>query len=250
MKQPEHTSQTGRRQYLIYTFSAALLAGLALAVGVGAFAQSGEEKRKPIRDNQTAVQPSDLPPGEQLDVLTAPRLHGRILVYPPGMDPTVTPPADSTVDVRYTRHQGVDAASRAGLVVSPDAIPAGYSIAGGSALEVHRPDGTSEFVESGLSIEGTGYPIHVFRSKPWQHYADQPYAVPAWLEGNVMTTLGEVGGVPAVFVHKRLDVKTAELQQVFIDDGDRVILVEGYVDEFSKLIRIAESILQNAKKGN
>jgi hypothetical protein len=29
-----------------------------------------------------------------------------------------------------------------------------------------------------------------------------------------------------------------------------VILVEGYVDEFSKLIRIAESILQNAKKGN
>jgi hypothetical protein len=64
-----------------------------------------------------------------------------------------------------------------------------------------------------------------------------------------MTTLGEVGGKPAVFVHRRPGVTTSELQQVFIEDDGWVILVESYLDDFQKLVRVAESVLANSKVG-
>ena len=177
-------------------------------------------------------------------------MHGGILIYPPGQDPPVVENPDATRGWSYTKLYALDSAREAGLVVSADALPAGYSATNGSALRADKPDGSHELTTAGLTLEGPGYPISVYRAKPSQHYADQPYALPAWLESNVMTTLGFVEGKAAVFVHRRAGVETEELQQVFVEDGDFVVLVEGYVDEFEKLIRIAASIIRNGETSN
>ena len=241
-------ARRGRR--LSYTFIGTLGAGVILAASAGVFAEGGEDKREPVRDNGGAVQAADFPIGEHLFGLSAPRLHGRILIYPPGMDPPANVNPDATTGWKLTRLYDLEGARKAGLVISPEALPPRYAVTSGSAMLATKPDGSSEYTESGLQITGAGYPIDVYRSIPSQHYANQPYSLPAWLDGNVMTTLGSVRGIPAVFVHKRAGIKTPELQQVFVDDGDRVILIEGYVDEFAKLVKIAESILANAGKGD
>ncbi len=241
-------SKIVQRRRFVYTFLVALSLGGLLAAAVVSAQEGGEGAKRPAqRDAPGQVKEDDFPPGEHIYELSAPRMHGGILIYPPGQDPPLVENPDATRNWRYTKLYTLDAARDAGLIINADALPAGYSATSGSALRADKPDGSYELTTAGMTLEGPGYPISVHRAKPSQHYANQPYALPAWLESNVMTTLGSVEGQAAVFVHRRAGVETEELQQVFVKHGDWVILVEGYVDEFAKLIRIAESIVRNGE---
>jgi hypothetical protein len=239
----------GRHRKFAYTLISSAVLGSALAVGAAVMAQDGEEKREPVRDDPRPVETNELPSGEHLYELSAPRMHGRILIFPPGQDPPKAEGENPTAGWGFTPFYDLDSARKAGLIVSPDAMPPGYAATSGSALLAVKPDGSSEFTTAGAKVEGAGFPIDIYRSRTSQYFANQPYSLPAWLSGNVMTTLGEVGGKPAVFVHRRPGVTTSELQQVFIEDDGWVILVESYLDDFQKLVRVAESVLANSKVG-
>jgi hypothetical protein len=237
----------------LVTFLAALAVGAMLAGAIAAFAGSGDDpiKRKPVRDQPGEVQPSDLPRGEALWELGEPKEHGNFTVFPPGQFPSprwLEPSGERTFEhLGGEGTTGVNTARDAGLAVSPEALPPGYSVTGGGALLIRFADSSTVINEAGLSIQGSGYPIDVKAWRPFQYEVGDPYPLPSWTASGsrVVTILGTIGGRPAVFVHRRPGIMTQELQQVWVDDGEWIIMVEGYVDEFQKLIKIAESILTN-----
>jgi hypothetical protein len=236
-----------RRDMMAFGLTVVVGATTAAAITVSAADGDGDAvKRKPPRDAPGAVQAADLPAGERLTTLANPRMHGGLRVVPPGHTQQLQDKLDALPATKSTFERvSADSNDTAAVGISLDRrpLPAGYKVTAGAGVKRTDENGTSEIVEAGLTLEGTGFPITVLRWIPPAALVGEPLEVGAWMEGHVMTTLGEIRGVPAVFVHRRTGVKSSELQQVWMTDGKYAILVEGYVDEFAKLVRVAEALL-------
>jgi len=238
----------GARDVLVFGVSVAVSIGTAAAIMVSAAGGDGDvPKLKPPRDAPGAVRVEDLPAGEHLESLTAARSHGGILVTPPGDTPNLKAKLDALPIVKMTFERvttGANDTAIIGLPIDATKLPRGYAVTAGGGMFSTDPSGIREIAEAGFTIEGPGYPITVQRAIPAAALVGEPRTVGAWgKDSNVMTTLGDVRGIPAVFVHRRPGVKTSELQQVWLADGKYIIRVEGYVDEFNKLIAVADAIL-------
>ena len=240
----------------IFAFGLTLMVSAATAGAITVAATGGGEdapKQKPPRDAPGPVRIIDLPPGEHLTDATASKMHGGILVTPPGREQDLKSKLDALPARKFTFeqvHVGAANSGEVGLPVNVSKLPAGYSVTGAGGLKRTDESGLAEFAEAGLTLEGPGYPITVQHWIPPAALVGEPFAVALWTDGYVMTTLGEVRGVPAVFVHRRPGVKTSELQQVFVADGKYMLLVEGYVDDFKKLIAATEAVLAGAGRVN
>lgn len=238
-----------RQRRTVLLFGLAIIAGSLTMSGLVAVANDGDDrnnKREPVRDDPGTVSEADLPAGEHLHGLSEMRRHGRFEVYPPGQGGAAPTVAGTSAGWLYeTFTTGTDT-SATGIVVDPTSIPVGYSVVGGGGYRATDPTGVTDIYDAGISIEGSGYPISVTRTRVPSLVADHSFAVTAWGDDSyVMTTLGYVGDTVAVFVHKRPSVSTAELQYVLFIDNNHIVRVEGYVDDFGALVRIAESILRN-----
>ncbi|MFQ5381727.1 MAG: hypothetical protein ACE5EF_08915 [Dehalococcoidia bacterium] len=228
----------------------------ASSVAVAGLAGSGGEaaKREPVRDKPGAVTLADLPPGEHLWSLEEPRVHGGLfLVYPAGDPPSEAArknpePGEGWTYQKFYNLSRDELRSVLGVAVDDAALPAGYRFAGAGGFLAKHPDGRV-FREAGFSIEGAGgFPIGVTVWEPWEWRNGEMVAKAAVLDEALMTTLGTVAGHPAVFWHRRPGVTTTEPQRVWVGNGRTMVAVESYLDDFSKLVRVAESVLSNLEE--
>ncbi|MGK2965889.1 MAG: hypothetical protein ACSLFM_09840 [Tepidiformaceae bacterium] len=231
-------------------FGLAILAGSLTMSSLVAVANDGDDrnnKREPVRDDPGPVTEADLPAGQHLGTLTEPLVWGEFLIYPAGQQPGFDDEWGSNEGWSWaTFSTAPEDTSATGLIVDASAIPFGYRVDGGGGTRATSPTGVTEVVEAGIALTGAGYPITVTRAKTPDVSAGRPFiqSVPS-PGGLMMMTLGKVKGTPAVFLHRSPGTVTVELQQVRIPVGGQLLLVEGYVDEFEKLIRITESVLDN-----
>lgn len=243
-----------RRDILAFGLTLMVSAATAGAVTVAAVGGDGDApKTKPPRDAPGVVRLVDLPAGEHLTDATTSKMHGGILVARPGQEKDLKPKLDALPARKFTfeevRLSATDSGTL-GLTLDASKLPGGYAVASASGLRRTDESGVAEVAEAALSLEGPGYPITIQRWVPPSALVGEPFSVPLWTEGYVMTTLGEVRGIPAVFVHRRPGVKSSELQQIFISDGKYMLLVESYLDDFKKLIAAAESVLVGSGRVN
>ena len=227
--------------------SADLLSGAAFALGIDSADDNkvDEVKREPVRDNPAPVASTDLPSGEHFpDGIKTPRLHGNLLIVPMGQTPNSRDVPGIARPVQFDQRNIERKDDRTWpFVVADGAIPDGYARTSAGSTEAIWADGTRTTAEFGFRLEGLGYPIGISWFRTPYSDAGDPLPIAAWEDSKNMTTIGEIAGHKAAFIHRRPGVKDISLQTVYIDDGPYVLVVEGYVDEFAKLIRVAESAI-------
>lgn len=239
-----------RQRRTVLLFGLAILAGSLAMSSLIAVANDGDDrnnKREPVRDDPGPVTEADLPAGQHLGTLTEPLVWGEFLIYPAGEQPGFDDEWGSNEGWSWeTFSTAPDDTSATGLKVDASAIPFGYRVDGGGGTRVTSPTGVTEVVEAGIALTGAGYPITVTRAKTPDVSAGRPFiqSVPS-PGGSVMMTLGDINGTPAVFIHRTPGTVTVELQQVRVPADRQLMVVEGYVDDFGTLIRVAESVLRN-----
>lgn len=225
----------------------AVLAAAATATGVVVVAQQGQPAIGPSK----ALRPSEItkvPPGTPAVGLTEPVEHGPFRVLPAGAAPPppcgVQPPSGAEEErVVVQESAALGDFVYHDLFFVPPYIPDGWELTEIRAETVMWDDGTETGSVLILNFEQEEYfPIQIGRLAlaPGCKVERVEYLP----EGSHAYTLGEIRGVPVLYLHQAPDEKIqADLWVEFVSD-DVLTRVSSIAIDFDELIRIADNLIQ------
>ncbi len=236
-------------------FAASVVAGTLLTMGVAVMAQSSPDppKREPVRDQPGVPQPDSRPAGIRAESLIEAVNYAGMVIYPVGKHPGGGETTDAGLRDWEQGVAEVTALDAGKFAFAPDAskLPSSFQLERGGWEAANLPSG-ERVVSASLDYEDTrgGYPVKVGRWRPSESFGSSPFAMAAWgPEAPFEMTLGHIGSREAIFVHRRANIETEELQQVWMSDGLYLVVVEGWVDDFRVLMAFAGATNEKLSMG-
>lgn len=232
----------------------AAVAGLLIAFGLAQATDGGpkEDKRSVVRESHELQMPADYARtgATRLDRSQLPTEWGQFAILPSGSIPERSPSYGDSRDAYV--YKNASAKDWSGLpandpLVRTPVLPDAYVLQSLAYTVGTAEDGSASTLSEvhATYSDGVHVDIDIALFRPTDLAQGRKYEMVAMAdESQLVLDVGEVRGLPAVYLFPRIDHLGGALEEVTLADGDVIIVVSSYQGiNFQSLIDIAGSLV-------